>query len=84
VIVWKLFKGARAMAAWTSIAGAASLCGWALADHYARRSVGPWMRGGWFVVSLLVALGAGIMAFPRWQALVGIAVAIGAILFLIR
>src|SRR5947207_26459 len=60
--MWKLFKGARATAAWTSLAGAVSLGGWALADHFARRSVGPWMRGGWFVASLLVALGARVVA----------------------
>jgi hypothetical protein len=82
--VWKMFKGARATAAWTSLAGAASLGGWALADHFARRSVGPWMRGGWFVLSLLVAIGAGVLAFPRWQAIVGIAAAVGAMLMLVR
>jgi hypothetical protein len=80
---WKLFKGTRSAAAWTSLAGALSLGGWVLADHFARRSVGPWARGGWFVASLLVALGAGVVAFPRWQALLGIAAAVGAVLWVI-
>jgi hypothetical protein len=82
--VGRLFRGARATAAWTSFAGAVSILGWSFADHYARRSVGPWVRGGWFVVSLLVALVAGVLAFPRWQALVGLAIGIGAIVLLMR
>jgi hypothetical protein len=82
--VWKLFKGARATAAWTSLAGAVGLVGWEVANHFARRSVGPWVRGGWFVGSLLVALAAGVMAFPRWQAIVGLAIAVGAVLLLLK
>jgi hypothetical protein len=82
--VFKLFKGARATAAWASLAGAVGLGAWAVADHVARRSVGPWVRGGWFVLSLIVALVAGVAAFPRWQSIVGIAAAVGAILLLIR
>ncbi len=79
--VWKLFKGARSTAAWTSLAGGLSLGAFLLADHFARRSIGPWMRGSWFVLSLLVALVAGVIAFPRWQAVVGVLAAIGAIVY---
>ena len=60
--VFKLFKGARAPAAWASLAGAVALAAWAVTGHVARRSVGPWVRGGWFVLSLIVALGAGVAA----------------------
>ena len=81
---FKLFRGARATAAWSSLAGAVSLGAWVVADHVARRSLGPWVRGGWFALGLIVALVAGVAAFPRWQALVGIATAVGAILLLIR
>lgn len=80
----KALKGARATAAWTSLAATLSLFGWAFADHFARRSVGPWVRGSWFVLSLLVALGAGVLAFPRWQSILALVVAIGAIVLLIK
>ena len=78
------FRGARSTAAWVSLAAAASIGAWTVVDHAARRSVGPWSRGIWFVGSLLVALVAGVLAFPRWQALLGLAVAVGAIVLLIR
>lgn len=79
--VWKLFKGARSTAAWTALAGAASLGAFLFVDHFARRSIGPWMRGSWFVLSLLVALIAGVIAFPRWQAILGLVAAVGAIVW---
>jgi hypothetical protein len=34
------------------------------------------------VLSVIVALGAGIVALPRWQAIVGVLASVGAIAFL--
>jgi hypothetical protein len=82
-VVWKLFRGARAAAAWTSLLGAASLVFALAVDQFGRRSAIPrWAQILWFVLSLVVALGAGIFALPRWQALLAVAVSVGMLVFL--
>lgn len=80
----RLFGDARAVAAWTALVAAVSLVGWAMLEEFARRSVNPVVRGSWLIASLLAAVGAGVLAFPRWQAIVGIGVAALAIVLLLR
>ena len=82
-LMGKMIRGTRALAAWTALGATISLLLCEAIQHFGQRNAMPWWaRAVWLAASLIVALFAGVMSFPRWQSLVAIAAGAGAIALL--
>ena len=82
-LMGKMIRGTRALAAWTALGATISLLLCEAIQYLGQRNAMPWWaRAVWLAASLIVALFAAVMSFPRWQSLVALAAGAGAIALL--
>ena len=79
-----VFTSAWTPTTWIAVVGALCVASWEVAEREARGSLPPRVRASWFVASVFAALVGGVLAFPRWQALLALFVAVVAIVVLVR
>jgi hypothetical protein len=83
-LMGKMIRGTRTLAAWVALGATISLVAYEAVEYFGQRNAVPWWaKALWLAASLIVALFAGVMSFPRWQSLVAIAAGAGAIALLV-